>query len=71
VPPEAAVRDILPALRTTTQQREDQADPKLAALHQRVASASVGALLTSIVTNPLDVVKTRLQVRPRHGCEPV
>lgn len=32
-------------------------------LGQRVAAASVGALLTSLATNPLDVVKTRLQVR--------
>lgn len=31
-------------------------------LAQRVAAASVGALLTSLATNPLDVVKTRLQV---------
>lgn len=33
-------------------------------LEQRVAAASVGALLTSLASNPLDVVKTRLQV----GC---
>lgn len=32
-------------------------------LEQRVAAASVGALLTSLASNPLDVVKTRLQVR--------
>lgn len=36
-------------------------------LAQRVAAASVGALLTSLATNPLDVVKTRLQVRTVDG----
>lgn len=36
-------------------------------LAQRVAAASVGALLTSLATNPLDVVKTRLQVRTFDG----
>lgn len=47
--------------------RQDGASSTLAAsvpLGQRVAAASVGALLTSLATNPLDVVKTRLQVRP-------
>ncbi|KAM3568124.1 hypothetical protein VYU27_009751 [Nannochloropsis oceanica] len=35
--------------------------PTLVPFSQRVISASVGSLLTSLVTNPLDVVKTRVQ----------
>ncbi|GBG30808.1 Mitochondrial carrier protein MTM1 [Hondaea fermentalgiana] len=35
-------------------------------LGQRVLSASVGALLTSMLVTPLDVVKTRLQAQAQH-----
>ena len=36
----------------------------LPSLPARIASASVGALLTSLLTTPLDVVKTRMQSAP-------
>ena len=38
-------------------------------LHQRIASASLGAMVTVLLMNPLDVVKTRLQQQARGGAE--
>lgn len=50
--------------------RTSSGAPQVPFRHRMVA-ASTGALLTSLITNPLDVVKTRLQVGARTWCSVV
>jgi hypothetical protein len=50
--------------RSASPSQSSESPQAMVPFRYRVISAAAGALLTSVATNPLDVVKTRLQVGP-------